>query len=111
MSQKIEPAEFLKTHCEFSTMNELVRTLARLQTVWSWGANNWVRINQNCLRFTVQGRHHRGHVYLVVNFADLFDVYLTSNRGTVKKTIESVFVDDLVDVIDAEVEYVPQYKS
>jgi hypothetical protein len=68
-------------------------------------------MNANCLRFTVNGRHHRGHVYIVVNHSDLFDVYLTSNRGTVKEVLTDIYVDSLVDSIDAKIEYVPEYRS
>ena len=111
MSEKINPANFLKTHSGFPTMNDLVKSLARLQTVWSWGAQAWTKMNANCLRFTVNGRHHRGHVYIVVNHSDLFDVYLTSNRGTVKEVLTDIYVDSLVDSIDAKIEYVPEYRS
>ena len=111
MADKINPASFLNTHVAFPTMNELVKSLSRLQTVWSWGAHAWTKMNNNCLRFTVNGNHHRGHVYIVVNYSDLFDVYLTSNRGTVKEVLTDIYVDSLVDAIDAKVERIPEYRS
>lgn len=110
MPEKIVPSDFIRTHVEFRTMGDLVKAISRLQTVWSWGAHAWTKMNSNCLRFTVNGRHHRGHVYLVVNHSDLFDVYLTSNRGTIKKVLNDVWVDSLVDAIDTEVERIPAYK-
>lgn len=66
-------------------------------------------MNDCCLRFRVNGHHHKGHVYLAVNGSDLFDIYLTSVRGNVKTVITDVFIDCLVDVIDNEVERIPAY--
>lgn len=102
---------FEKSHRPFDDMRGLVNALQRHQTVWSWGANNWTKMNDYCLRFTVNGHHFRGHIYLVVNGSDLFDVYLTSNRGNIKDTLTDIYLEDLVDVIDKRVEWIPTYKS
>lgn len=111
MSTTINAAEFLETHRPFGDMQGLVNSLRRLQTVWSWGAQGWTRMNANCLRFAVKGHHHRGHVYLAVNGGDLFDVYLTTSRGTIKHTVIDLFLEDLVDAIDVLVERIPEYKT
>lgn len=105
----IDHNSFLATHRPFDDMQGLVNSLRRLQTVWSWGAHGWTRMNSHCLRFMVRGHHHKGHVYLTVNGSDLFDVILTSSRGTIKQTVTDVFVDDLVDTIDTLVERIPAY--
>lgn len=108
-AKTIDHRAFATTHRPFDDMAGLVNQLRRLQTVWSWGAHAWTRMNDCCLRFTVSGHHHRGHVYLVVNGSDLFDIYLTSNRGTIRHTITDIDVDCLVDVIDEAVERIPAY--
>ena len=78
------------------------------QKVWSWGANNYINYGK-ALRFTVQGRHFSGHIYIVLNGADLYDIYYCSNRGTVKMVDNDIFCEDLTDVIDRKVEYKKEY--
>ena len=109
VGEKIDHNSFTKTHREFYSMQELANVLRRNQKVWSWGAHAWTKMNDYCLRFMVQGHHHHGHVYLAVNGGDLFDVYLTSNRGKIKEIITDIFIEDLVDVIDEKVERIDSY--
>ena len=106
---KIDFESFVETHREFADMIGLVNSMRKLQTVWSWGASAWTKMNNHCLRFMVRGHHHHGHVYLAVNALDLFDVVLTTNRGRVKERIENVHIDNLVDVIDEKVERIEAY--
>jgi len=76
--------------------------------VWSWGANSFTNYGDG-LRFTVQGNHFNGHIYIVLNGADLYDIYYCSNRGTIKMIDSDIFCEDLTDVIDRKVEYIPKY--
>ncbi len=110
MAETIDPKSFITTHRPFDDMNGLVKQMSKLTTVWSWGASGWTRINECVLRFIVRGRHHKGHVYVIPNASDLFDVYLTTNRGTIKTTFTDIFVDSLVETIDEAVEKIPAYK-
>lgn len=110
MSEKINPDSFKESHLPFPTMQELVSSLATNPTVWSWGAKTWTKMNDHLLRFAVNGHHHSGHVYLAVNCADLFDVYLTTSQGTIKEAIHDVFVGDLIAAVDARVERLPEYR-
>lgn len=111
VGQKIDHASFTKTHREFYSMQELVNTIQRLAAVWSWGAHAWTKMNSHCLRFMVQGHHHKGHVYIVVNGDDLFDIYLTTSRGTIKHIMTDIYVDMLIETIDEKVERIPAYKN
>jgi hypothetical protein len=78
---------------------------------WSWGFNNPVIVvKDKAYRFTVQGHHHNGHVYIVLNGLDTFTIYYTSNRGTIKKISEMVYIDMLIETIDIDVERIPEYK-
>ena len=115
---KIDVAAFADTHRPFEDMQGLVNALrarrrgnsiAGNQKVMSWGAHAWMRMSPYCLRFMVHGHHHKGHVYLVVNGSDLFDAHLTTSRGTIKKTITDIYLEDLVDRLDEEIERIPQY--
>jgi RNA processing factor Prp31 len=68
--------------------------------MWSWGFNSPTAL-QNGLMFKVQGFIFKGWVKVVYNEGkDLFDVTLLNSKLEVKKEIEGIFFDQLVDVID-----------
>ena len=80
----------------------------QLMVVYSWGFHKPMAL-ENGLRFKVQGFKFRGVVDVVYNEGrDLFDVsFIKSNK--VVKSIDGVFFDMLVDVIDDFVEHTPDY--
>ena len=82
----------------------------QLMVVWSWGVHKPYAI-ENGLQFKVQGFKFRGIVEVVYNEGrDLFDVrFLKANK--VVNTIEGVFFDMLVDVIDDYVEKTTDYEK
>ena len=81
-----------------------------VMVVFSWGFNNPTAI-ENGLRFKVQGFKFKGTVEVEYNEGtDLFDIRLIQN-GKVVETIEDVYLDSLVDVIDNHVEKVDNYKQ
>ena len=83
---------------------------AYAMVVFSWGFENPTAI-VNGLRFKVQGFKFKGTVEVEYNEGtDLFDVRLIKN-GKVVETIEDVYLDSLVDVIDNHVEKVDNYKQ
>lgn len=87
---------------------QILRSYAMV--VFSWGFNNPTAI-ENGLRFKVQGFKFKGTVEVEYNEAtDLFDIRLIQN-GKVVETIEDVYLDSLVDVIDNHVEKVDNYKQ
>jgi hypothetical protein len=83
---------------------------AYAMVVFSWGFNAPTAI-ANGLRFKVQGFKFKGTVEVEYNEGiDLFDIRLIQN-GKVVETIEDVYLDSLVDVIDNHVEKVDNYKQ
>jgi len=77
---------------------------------WSWGFNSPVIVVKNkALRFTVQGHFHKGHVYIVLDFMDTFTIYYTSNQGNIKKISKDIYIDQLIEVLDNEIERIPKY--
>ena len=83
---------------------------AYAMVVFSWGFNAPTAI-ANGLRFKVQGFKFKGTVEVVYNEGtDLFEVKLIKN-GKVVETVEDVYLDSLVDVIDYRVEKVDNYKQ
>ena len=112
----INTEEIIKKSREFDA-NELLYLLKNSKGIyvfWSWGAHNFVVDKKNgtrMFRMTVNGHHHKGYVYIFLNFLDLFDVYLTTKDGTIVKKTEGdgLYFDELVDWIDENVEKVPEY--
>ena len=82
----------------------------QLMVMFSWGLNSPIAI-QNGLRFKVQGFKFRGVVEVVYNEGqDLFDVsFIKANK--VVKSIDGVFFDMLVSVIDNYVEKTSDYED
>jgi len=115
MRKKKQPAElFDVTQISASTgyrpwddMRAFCTTLSKLVVVWSWGATGWCRMSPYVLRFRVNGKLHRGYVFVCVTHADLFHVVFTTSRNRVVKTVTDVFVDDFVETLDAIIETAP----
>lgn len=80
----------------------------QLMVVWSWGFHQPMAL-QKGLRFKVTGFKFHGIVDVVYNEGqDLFDVsFIKANK--VVKSIDGVFFDMLIDVIDDYVERTPDY--
>lgn len=110
IGETIDTNAFLSGHRPFDDMIGLVKCLGRNQIVWSWGCHNWTKINNFCLRWQVNGHLHKGLIHLVVNSADLFDIYLTNKKGMITKVFNDVYIDNLIDTIDIAVERLPSYK-
>ena len=94
-------------------MSKYIMSILRNQTmiVLSWGFHNPVAIN-NGLRFKVQGYLHRGWVEVIYNEGlDLFEVRTINRNGSIKKQVEEVYFDCLVDVIDGMVERCENYNE
>ena len=81
--------------------------------VMSWGINPAsITIVEVGLKFHVQGFIHTGFVQVVLNEGeDLFEVTLISEEGETLKTIEHIFVDNLICVIDEAVEKCENYQE
>ena len=81
--------------------------------VMSWGINPAsITIVEVRVKFHVQGFIHTGYVQVVLNEGeDLFEVTLISEDGETLKTIEHIFVDNLICVIDDAVEKCENYQE
>jgi len=85
--------------------------LAQPSILMSWGFESPIVIPMG-LRFKVNGFIHNGIVEVKYNLgADLFDIYLIDNENLVKETIEGIYFDELVEVIDNHVERVNNYNE
>lgn len=77
----------------------------------SWGVNpESVKAIEGGLEFECNGFKHTGKVQIVLDEGkDLFEVHLISEDGKKVKTIEDVFLDNLVSVIDENIEKTEDY--
>lgn len=77
----------------------------------SWGVNpESVKAIEKGLEFHCQGFKHTGKVQIVLDEGkDLFEVHLISENGEKVKTIEDVFLDKLISVIDENIEKTEDY--
>lgn len=83
---------------------------SQLVKVWSWGVNRAMVIEDG-LSFLVNGYKFKGEVRVIYCIGtDTFKVEFVKN-GKVVDTEEDVYVDNLVDVIDANVEKVKDYEE
>lgn len=116
MNQINEEIDIKKASCREIYIPDLISILKQdISKFWSWGSHNYIvdkKKNPQMFRFTVSGHHHKGHVYIFLNGMDLFDVYLTTSKGTIKNRTEEMglYFDQLVDWIDEKVERIPEYE-
>lgn len=97
--------------CRDLDANELLKLLTcNISIYWSWGVSQKHYILNKVVRLRVNGHHHKGYVYIVVNGSDLFDVYLTTLKDEIKTEIKDLYFDQLVDAIDEKVEKIAAYK-
>ena len=81
--------------------------------VMSWGINPAsIEVVDLGVKFHVQGFKHKGFVQVVLNEGeDLFEVTLISEEGETLNTIEHIFVDNLICIIDDAVEKTEDYEK
>ena len=81
--------------------------------IMSWGINPAsIEVVDLGVKFHVQGFKHKGFVQVVLNEGeDLFEVTLISEEGETLNTIEHIFVDNLISIIDDAVEKTEDYET
>lgn len=79
----------------------------------SWGVEpKSMRVIEEGLEFECNGFRHTGKVQIVLDEGkDLFEVHLISENGEKVKTVEDVFLDNLVSVVDENIEKTEDYKE
>jgi hypothetical protein len=79
-------------------------------TLISWAAHEWSACEDQWLRFKVNGHHHKGLVYIALNFNDTFIIYF-AELGIVVDKRENVYIDELIEVLDKRIEWIDDYKQ
>ena len=77
----------------------------------SWGVEpKSMKVIEKGLEFHCQGFKHTGKVQIVLDEGkDLFEIHLISENGEKVKTIEDVFIDKLISVVDENIEKTEDY--
>lgn len=85
----------------------------RIDIVSSWGLDpESLKPIMYGIEFHVQGFKHTGLVQVTLNEGeDLFEVSLVSESGETVETHKSIFLDNLISVIDDAVENVENYEK
>ncbi len=105
-----EKFDFKKLPLREVEANYILQILkSNMNIFWSWGAQKFVDLNGKGLRFKVSGHHHKGLVYIVLNGADMFDVYYTDKHGVITGINFDIFFDQLVEVMDNKIERIAAY--
>ena len=105
-----EKIDVKKIVCRELNVLELVQLLKQdISVYWSWGTHALVNLYNKGLRMMVHGHHHKGHVYIVLNGMDLFDVYYTTSKGKIVDIDTGIYNDMLVNVIDKRIEKIDEY--
>ena len=73
------------------------------EKVWSWGAHSYEG-GENSLQFKVQGYKLKGSVHITLNGSDLYDIVFKNVNGGIVKTLNDIYCDLMVELIDNEVE-------
>ncbi|WP_366182953.1 hypothetical protein [Flavobacterium ovatum] len=71
----------------------------------AYGSTNYMALPeskeyQGGLQFKVNGFKHKGTVRIQLNWIDTYTITFLNKKGEVKKEVEDVYCDMLVDVLD-----------
>jgi hypothetical protein len=94
---------------EFYSMTDFCNAIRKDIRVCSWGADDWVNVQDIFLRFSVNAQRHKGLIFIGVNGLDLFDVFFTSVDGTITGTLSDIYIDEIIGRIDDVIEYIEDY--
>ena len=104
--------EILKPLCEreFEVKDTLKLLTHSGAIYWTWGVSKLTNVANKGLLMKVNGRHHKGYVFITLGWEDLYKVYIISTHGNIKQTYEGIYFDMLVETIDDRIERIPEYR-
>jgi len=115
VGEKIDITEIIKSCRVFDPRETMAQLRMDFAKFICWGATKFTVDNMRkprMLKFYVSGMKHKGHVYIFLNGSDLYDVYLTTTRGTITEISGDMglYFDMLTDWIDDRVEKQENYR-
>jgi hypothetical protein len=88
-------------------VHETLKVLTHNQNIWgSWGVNygTLTNLKNKCLVFKPNGRYFKNFVCVTLGWDDVYQVHFMNSTYKVVKSIDGVYFDMLVDVIDEYIE-------
>jgi len=88
-------------------VHETLKVLTYNQNIWgSWGVNyrTLTNLKDKCLVFKPNGRYFKDFVCVTLGWDDVYQVHFMNSTYKVVKSIDGVYFDMLVDVIDGYIE-------
>lgn len=98
--------------CREYDIQQIFRLIKSSGYIWmSWGMRSAaIEVENKSLRFRVNGHHHKGTVHIVLDFTDTFTIYYTTLiKNEIVKITEGVYIEDLIDILDTDIEKIPAY--
>jgi hypothetical protein len=94
------------TQRDFNVMETLSLLRSRPNVWGSWGVNYGTLSNleDKCLVFKPDGRYFKDFVCVTLGWDDVYQVHFMNNKYKVVKSIEGVYFDMLIDIIDEYIE-------
>lgn len=99
--------------CREYDIQEIFRLIKRSGYIYmSWGMRSAViEVENKSLRFRVNGHHHKGTVHIVLDFMDTFTIYYTTLiKNEIVKIKEGIYIEDLINTLDNDIEKISKYK-
>ena len=92
--------------------NEIVYLIRSSGSImFSWGAESWTNVGGRGLAFRVNGLIFKGTVAITLNAMDYFDIDFIDMKGKLKKSVTDVFVGDLIEILDNNIENTENYQE
>ena len=92
---------------EFNTL-ETIRLLKMNTDMFfsSWCVTGLLNYNNKGLLLTVNGRYHKGYVFISLDFNDTYTVDIIDFDGNILETYEMIYFDMLTETIDNRIDTV-----
>lgn len=109
MTQNLHNILKTLTKREF-VVNDTMRLITSSGNVyWSWGTSRKINIDNKGLLLLVNGHHHKGYVFITLDWNDTYTVYIMTVFGRIINEYKTVYFDELVELIDNRIEKIPEY--
>ncbi len=102
IGQKLDPNKFEGRHFY---IKEIINFMGCHGIIlWSWGFSNPTGVEGKYISFNVNGRKHKGKVFIFLHWSDTFTIVYTNRLLKIKKIDEMVYIDELMERLDNSIE-------
>jgi hypothetical protein len=94
--------ELSKEYITFDPSQVMILFNDSPKIVSKWGARSFIVYEELSLRFFVNGKGHKGRVW-IFSLKESFDVYFTTEKDEVKEIIKDIKIDKLIKKINDKI--------